>query len=265
MAVTDLSQDMPWWARQSPPQGYGGGPGPTGGPSAAPQGGGASSQDWLRYLMQMAGMGSAQAAEAPQTNGGPSPDDIQALRAAQANPTPPIPNNAIVPPVGPPPAPPGPVQGPGQGILPQARGVAVPPGPMAAGNSILPQGAAQASAPMGPPIPPGGLPQGPMATGGASGMGSTANPRFIGIDAPNASPQNSVRQGPEGTALNLAGLFGGKPAVSNTRVAGPMAQGGAPSGDNWNIDPKTGDVAPDLAQRTPKSKWPMPPRRPAGM
>jgi hypothetical protein len=136
---------------------------------------------------------------------------------------------------------------------------------MAAGNSILPQGAAQASAPMGPPIPAGGLPQGPMATGGASGMGSTANPRFIGIDAPNASPQNSMRQGPQGTALNLAGLFGGKPAASNTRVAGPMAQGGAPSGDNWKIDPKTGDVAPDLAQRTPKSKWPMPPRRPAGM
>ena len=64
-------------------------------------------------------------------------------------------------------------------------------------------------------------------------MASTANPRFIGIDQPNASPQNSMRQGPQGTALNLAGLFGGKPAVSNTRVAGPMAKAAAPAGGDW--------------------------------
>ena len=142
---------------------------------------------------------------------------------------------------------------------------------------------------MNPTAPPppgqqavGGLPQGPMATGGASGMGSTSNPRFAQLDyQPNASPQNSMRRGPQGTALNLAGLFGGKPAAANVGVKGPMANGGGSSdggdwlpksigGDNWDIDadgnvvPKYGDDSSGQ-QRAPKSKWPMPPRRPAGM
>ena len=49
--------------------------------------------------------------------------------------------------------------------------------------------------------------------------------RFIGIAAPNASAQNSMRAGPQGTALNLAGLFGGRgqPAV-NPNVPAANAQ-----------------------------------------
>jgi hypothetical protein len=73
-----------------------------------------------------------------------------------------------------------------------------------------------------------------LATGGATGQGATSNPRFIGISAPNMSPQNSMRGGPQGTALNLAGLFGGgagapgapgaaAPAAA-APVPGPMAR-----------------------------------------
>ena len=55
------------------------------------------------------------------------------------------------------------------------------------------------------------------------------NNRFIGIAQPNASPQNSMRAGPQATALNLAGLFGGRgqpaaaPAV-NPNVPAANAQ-----------------------------------------
>ena len=64
--------------------------------------------------------------------------------------------------------------------------------------------------------------------------------RFIGIDAPNASAQNSMRAGPQGTALNLAGLFGGRgqPAVNPnapsanaqpvSALAGPLASAPLP-------------------------------------
>jgi hypothetical protein len=74
------------------------------------------------------------------------------------------------------------------------------------------------------------------------------NNRFIGIDAPNANPQSSMRSGPQGTALNLAGLFGGGKAAA-APVAGPLAQGGAGMvpksypGDNWDIDAQ-GSVVP---------------------
>ena len=62
MAVTDLTDSLPWWTR--------GGAGPTGGPAATPQGGGDPSNpppgvdpaQWLRYLYQMSGLGSANAA-----------------------------------------------------------------------------------------------------------------------------------------------------------------------------------------------------------
>ena len=51
MAVTDLTDSLPWWARQ--------GPGPTGGLAAAPSGGGgppgAQGMSWLQYLQQMFG------------------------------------------------------------------------------------------------------------------------------------------------------------------------------------------------------------------
>jgi hypothetical protein len=110
-------------------------------------------------------------------------------------------------------------------ILPQARGVAVQPGPMAPGSTTMAAPAAAA------PVP------GPLATGGATGVGATSNPRFVGISAPNMSPQNSMRGGPQGTALNLAGLFGGGgvnpnvPAANAQPVAsvpGPMASAPMP-------------------------------------
>ena len=97
------------------------------------------------------------------------------------------------------------------------------------------------------------------------------NNRFIGIAQPNASPQNSMRAGPQATALNLAGLFGGRgqpaaaPAAGAAAGAGPLAGGGmVPStypGDNWDIDAQ-GNVVPNYGsppgttgplQRPPKS------------
>jgi hypothetical protein len=228
--VTDLTDSLPWWTRQDA--------GPTGTPAATPQGGGVGGQPppgvdqqtWLNYLMQMFSPGSAQAGQPDinaQLNAGGSP--VPSALSGGGPPVPPSVNAA------PPPAP-----APGGSILPQARGAAVPPGPMAAGSSVLPQGAAQASTPMGPPIPPGGVPSpvpGPLAPGGAGGVGATSNPRFIGIPAPNMSPQNSMRGGPQGTALNLAGLFGGGgvnpnvPAANAQPVAsvpGPMASAPMP-------------------------------------
>ena len=270
MAVTDMTQQLPWWARQ--------GAGPTGGPAAAPQG--ASSQDWLNYLMSMAGVGSAQAGQ---------PDINKILNSGG---TPPVPNNSIVPPTGPPgppaPPPPGPPMGPPSPLAQPGGSDPMQASPGALGTTVGQPNWFQALAnanpgvagpPMSPNVPsPAAQPvsaqgpvAGPLSTGGASGMGSTSNPRFVALDSrPNASPQNSLRGGPQATALNLAGLFGGKPAVSNTRVAGPMANGGAPSGDNWNID-SDGNVTPNYGddgsspQRVPRSKWPLPPRRPAGM
>ena len=49
---------------------------------------------------------------------------------------------------------------------------------------------------------------------GAPILGILAQQPLLGIDAPNASPQNSMRAGPQGTALNLAGLFGGRGQAS---------------------------------------------------
>ena len=242
MAVTDLT-----------------GAGPTGGPAATPMGGdpsqpppGVDPMQWLQYLYQMAGMGNAtaQPGQAAQVN--PHGDGPPGVVSPQqmynfGNPPPangPGPGNvgpvamangpSILPQARGVAVPPDPTAG--GSILPQARGVAVPPGPMSPGSSILPQGAAQGAPPMGPPIPPGGVP-GPLASGGASGSASTSNPRFVGIPAPNASPQNSMRGGPQGTALNLAGLFGrGQPAVNPnapaanaqpvSAVRGPLAAGG---------------------------------------
>ena len=60
MAVTDLTDSLPYWARQG--VGYGGGPGPTGGPGSAPMGAGGSAA-WLQYLQQMFGVSPANAAE----------------------------------------------------------------------------------------------------------------------------------------------------------------------------------------------------------
>src|SRR5580704_4173628 len=121
MAVTDLTDSLPYWARQG--VGYGGGPGPTGGPGSAPMGAG-NSASWLQYLQQMFGPQAAQAAEN---------DPMAALRAG-GSPVPPalsgggpaVPQSvASLQPTPPAPAPPmmGGAQSP---ILPQARGLAVP-------------------------------------------------------------------------------------------------------------------------------------------
>jgi hypothetical protein len=250
MAVTDLTDSLPYWARQG--VGYGGGPGPTGGPGSAPMGAG-NSASWLQYLQQMFGPQAAQAAEN---------DPIAALNSKlQTNPPgPPPPDNTITPPVGPPPAsalrPPGISQPAGV----SASGLPLQPGSLAPG--ALSQFASAADGPIGsggnvpwpsgggsmnqtapPPVgqtAPGSVP-GPLTTGGAAGVGATSNPRFVSVDRPNASAAGGIGRGgpPQMTALNLAGLFnGGGPSsrvmspanvaapAPQQRVSGPLAQGG---------------------------------------
>jgi hypothetical protein len=322
MAVTDLTDDLPWWTRQ--------GAGPTGGPAATPQGAGGqpgagNSASWLDYLSQMFGISPAQAAQLSQSGGNPanlpSPNASNMAFAGHVGAT--NPDGSFNPPPGQNPpitnfGNPAPTTGPGPGnvgpvnlsppapagpsILPQARGVAVPPGPMAsgpapAGPSILAQarGVAVQPGPMEPgsttmpaaagpaaatpaaPVP------GPLATGGAGGMGATSNPRFVQLDRPNMSPAGGFGRGgpPQMTALNLAGLFGGgqpnpnAPAANaqpvSGRVAGPLASGGGTiprsyPGEGWDIDaqgnpiPSYGSGRPDmnpgqLARAVKKPNW----------
>ena len=258
MAVTDLTDSLPWWARQS---GAGAmpGPGATGGPAAAPQGAGGAAGGgnaaWLQYLQQMFGPGAAQAAgndpmAALRQGGSPAPSALSGggpsvpQSVASLQPTPQQPPASPAMSNMPAPQSPGPAASnmpfPGQ-VDP--RGYFAPSAnPNApAPNAQNMQGAANplASAGAAPPVP------GPLSTGGASAMGSTSNPRFMGISAPNASPQNSMRGGPQGTALNLAGMFGGGQGAARpaSAVRGPMAQ-------------------PDLAQRVPLANAPMPPVMP---
>ena len=100
----------------------------------------------------------------------------------------------------------------------------------------------------------GGAGPGPLATGGAGGVGATSNPRFVGLDyRPNAPAEGGPygRSSLQSTALNLAGLFNRGPAV-NPNV--PAA----------NAQPVMGPLAarPDLAQRVPLDQTPMPPKMP---
>ena len=74
------------------------------------------------------------------------------------------------------------------------------------------------------------------------------NNRFIGVAQPNASPQNSMRAGPQATALNLAGLFGGRgqpaaaPAVNpnvpaaNAQPVSASASNAYPGDAGWDVD-----------------------------
>ena len=278
MAVTDLTDSLPYWARNG--SGLAQGPGPTGGPAAAPQGAGGQpgagdSASWLQYLSQMFGISPAQAAELSQ-NGLP-PGAVSALNAGG---TPPV-NNQINASVVPPQQPPGPPVGAGMldqsgiqrgpmGVLRTQPGASAPVGaglPDQSGVARSPAGvltpAGAAAAPAAAPVP------GPLASGGAAGTPATSNPRFIGIDRPNADP-TARRGSPQGTALNLAGLFGrGQPAAAPAaapaaRVAGPMAGGGmVPStypGDNWDIDAQ-GNVVPNYGS-SPSTATPLqrPPR-----
>ena len=237
------------------------GAGPTGGPSTAPMGDpsqpppGVDPMQWLQYLYQMAGLGTATAQPNPANMPSPNASNMGFsghVGAANAD-------GSFNPPPGNPPTnnfgnPSSPANPPGPGntslvplssgpsILPQARGVAVPPNPtqsppwfpssntptMAlpsrpggpAAGQAAPAGANAApnmnDAMLGMSMQNAGLTgvPGPLATGGATGSASTSNPRFVGISAPNASPQNSMRGGPQATALNLAGLFGGRGAVN---------------------------------------------------
>lgn len=241
MAITDLTDSLPYWARQG--VGYGGGPGPTGGPGSAPMGAG-NSASWLQYLQQMFGPDAAQAADNPQIAA------LKAAAAAQANGAPPQagPGDVPVPQSVPtPPTPAPPMMGPTQSPTPWFTGSNTPlpwNGPPVRTPATA---APNAQAPTAQPPAPT---PGPLASGGATGAGASANPRFIGIAAPNMSPQNSMRGGPQGTALNLAGLFGGgAPGAprgvnpANLPARGPMARG-APSGDDWDID-ANGNVVPN--------------------
>ena len=232
MAVTDLTDSLPYWARQ-------GGPGATGGPTGAPQGG-PGSPAWLQYLSQYFGISPAQAATLAQ-NGGPSPDDIAALKAggsavpsALSGGGPPVPAMTALtqPPAGPPVGAgmldqSGVQRGP-MGVLRTQPGASAPVGaglPDQSGVTRSPAGVLTPgtgpAAPVAAPAPVAG----PLAGGGAAGTAATSNPRFIGIDAPNATAQNSMlsRGVPQGTALNLAGLFGGGQGAAN------MGAGGGPA------------------------------------
>ena len=110
----------------------------------------------------------------------------------------------------------------------------VPPG--ITPGRVNPNAPAAAAQPVSAAAPAAARVAGPMA----------ANNRFIGIDRPNADPTR--RGGPQGTALNLAGLFGGgQPAVNPNvpaaaaapmagRVPGPLAGGGM-SKAPWGVGP----------------------------
>ena len=298
MAVTDLTDSLPWWARNG--SGAAQGAGPTGTPSATPMGAGGQpgsgdSASWLQYLSQMFGVSPAQAGELSQ-NGLP----LGATWALNHGGTPPVNNSinaGVVPPAGAPQQqPPGPPVG--AGMLDQS-GVVRMGGPNGVLNTQPPTGASapvgaslldqsgvgrspagvltpgvnpNAPAPNAQPVSAAAPVPGALAAGGAAGTASTSNPRFIGIDRPNADP-TARRGSPQGTALNLAGLFGGgQPAAApaaapgaRPKVAGPLAGGGmVPStypGDNWDIDAQ-GNVVPNYGsptsttgplQRPPKS------------
>ena len=270
MAVTDLTDALPWWARQ--------GAGPTGGPAAAPSGGagppGAQGMGWLQYLQQMFGQG-GNPADVPSpdakpmammkaSQNGSSWDDALSLGgSAPTGPTPPPDVRTIVNPHGdgpPPPPPPvagpqpGPMSGPAGpvGALPHpimaalgGAGNGPPPqspyNPLGGGsaNTGLPAGAGPPPQPAYNPLSGGsantGLPvgaapapvPGPLAGGGASAAGATSNPRFIGIDRPNAPAEGGGGMarggGPQATALNLAGLFGRGGVNPNAPAANAQA------------------------------------------
>jgi hypothetical protein len=252
MPVTDLTPTLPWGGSpngqtQLPP-GYGGG------------------TSWLNYLASMfnpvspaqadvlhPNLNNSQAALHPMYNfsnpppaNGPGPGNVGpvqladsvtmappgqgALPQARGVANPPFPRQTF--------AGSQPNQGGGfdQGILPQARGVAVQPGPMAPGNSILQPGADRGVAPS--PAAPGAT-----AAPSAAPQGGGPSNRFVQLDqGQNIDPTNR-RGGPQMTALNLAGLFGGGGQPQGTpsqtprpAVPGPMAQGG--------ISPTTGQPMP---------------------
>ena len=211
---------------------------------AGGQPGSGDSASWLQYLSQMFGISPQQAATmmqsgAPNPANMPSPDaqnvnmvDLSSAANGPAAPSP-IMSAQAQPSAGPPVGASlldqsGVQRGP-MGILRTQPGASAPVGASLLDQSGVARSPAGILTPGGPagtgPAPPVAAPAarvpGPMASGGAGGNAATSNPRFVGIEAPNFSPQNSMRGGPQGTALNLAGLFG--------------RGGGAPSGDRKSV------------------------------
>jgi hypothetical protein len=249
MAVTDLTDSLPWWTRQ--------GAGPTGGPGAAPMGAGGqpggvggqpppgvSPQAWMAYLTQMFNPASASGANpADMPSPDASPMAVHVLGDADhgTGDNPPVTPFALPPvaqpgpmtgPAGPVsnlpapqrPPPPGPMTGPAGPIanLPHPQAPQPPQSPtpwFTPSNTPMPWQGPNPNAPAPDAQPAGPAPvPGPLATGGAGGQGATSNPRFVQVDRPNA-PAAGGPQGrggpPQMTALNLAGLFGrGQPAVN---------------------------------------------------
>jgi hypothetical protein len=312
MAVTDLTDDLPWWTRQ--------GAGPTGGPAATPQGagggqqppGGGNSASWLQYLSQMFGVSPAQAATMmqnpanmpspnasnmasmtnfgnPAATTGPGPGNVGPVdldgHGAGDNPpvqpfvVPPAPqgppgylgstgatNGAPVGSIGPTAPPVNAAQGP-PGYLGSTS--ATPPGSPGSGFSPPDLTARAPAAPAaGPAAAAPAAVRGPLATGGAGGVGATSNPRFVQVARPNMSAAGGFGRGgaPQMTALNLAGLFGGgaspAPAGASARVAGPLASGGGTiprsyPGQGWDIDAQ-GNPIPSYgnpAGNGPNAPW----------
>jgi len=270
MAVTDLTDSLPWWAR--------GGAGPTGGPGAAPQGSGVGGQPpqgvnqqaWLQYLMQMFSPGSANAAEAPPTNGGPSPDDLDALKHPSPPPAaldgggPPVPPSVLQPATDPAtrnmPFP--------QDLGPASRNMPFP-GQIDPRGYFAPSASPNAPAPNAQPVSAQRPVPGPLASGGASAQGATSNPRFVQLDQGQNTDPTARNRGPQMTALNLAGLFGGGgqpaaapaanpanlPARNAQPVSGPLAAGGM-SNAPWGVGPlQKGMVWPkDMGPFKPKPR-----------
>jgi hypothetical protein len=269
MAVTDLTDSLPYWARQG--VGYGGGPGPTGGPGSAPMGAG-NSASWLQYLQQMFGVSPANAAElgaagspAPSALSGGNDGNNPYQAAAGANPAqggpyvgsgaPPMAAASIAQPT---PAPVASDPATRNMPFPQNPGPAAQnmpfPGQIDPRGYFAPSTNPNAPAPNAMPVSaqrPAAAPvPGPLATGGATAAGASANPRFVQLDQGQNTDPTARNRGPQMTALNLAGLFnGGGPSSrvmspANT-VPGPLAsKGRAYPGDDWNID-ANGNVVPN--------------------
>lgn len=239
MAVTDMTESLPWWARQGgQPQ-----------PGAATPPGAHGMTSWLDYLASMF--------NSPAQAGEP---DINAILNSGG--TPPV-NNDI--------SPAAPVaaaiqqQPPGYlgstGATPPLTPGGDPRGPDVAMNRITGMGGGATNPGYQPPgITPGRVnpnapapaaqPVSAVAPAAAAPVpGPMANSRFIGIDRPNADPTNARGGAPLGTALNLGGLFGGgQPAVNpnapsaaaapmSGRVSGPLAIGGGMSKAPWGVGP----------------------------
>ena len=191
MAVTDLTDSLPYWARQ------GAGAGPTGGPGAAPQGSG-NSQDWLNYLSQMYGITPQQAALMMQ--GSPMNQDQQEQQGppddghGDGN-NPPVSPQAGMHNFGNPP----PANGPGPGnVGPVALTAQPQPRPIMAAQT-------QPPAPPGPPAASGGP---PVGAGMLDQSGVQRGPMGVLRTQPGASaPVGAGLPDQSGVARSPAGVL----------------------------------------------------------